>query len=57
MLCDNYDFKKLISCSCKRYLTNTYHCCKIGDSLSEWERIVAGVPQRSINGSILLTSL
>ena len=37
----------------KSYLTNRYQCCKIGDSFSEWERIIAGVPQGSIFGPLL----
>ena len=37
----------------KSYLTNRYQRCKIGDSLSEWERIIAGIPQGSILGSLL----
>ena len=32
----------------KSHHTNRYQPCKIGDSFSEWERIIAGVPQRSI---------
>ena len=27
----------------KSYLTNRYQGCKIGDSFSEWEKIMAGV--------------
>ena len=27
----------------KNYLTNRYQRCKIGDSFSEWERIIVGV--------------
>ena len=30
------------------YFANRYQRCKIEDSLSEWERIMAGVPQGSI---------
>ena len=37
----------------RNYLTNRYQRCKIGDSFSEWERIIAGVPQGSIFGSPL----
>ena len=36
----------------KSYLTNRYHRCKTGDSFSEWERIIAGVPQGSILGPL-----
>ena len=36
----------------KSYLTNRY-LRKIGNSFSEWERIRAGVPQRSILGALL----
>ena len=37
----------------KRYLTNRYQRCKIGDSFNEWERIIAVVPQGSNLGSLL----
>ena len=36
----------------KSYLTNRYQRCKIWDSFSEWERIIAGVPQGSILGPL-----
>ena len=36
----------------KSYLTNWYHRCKIGDSFSEWKRIIAGIPQGSILGTL-----
>ena len=36
----------------KNYLTNKHQGCKIGDSFSEWERIIAGVLQRSILGPL-----
>ena len=29
----------------KSCLTNRYLCCKIGNSFSKWEKIIAGVPQ------------
>ena len=35
------------------YLTNSYQLCKIGESFSEWERIIAVVPQGSIFGLLL----
>ena len=37
----------------KSYLTNRYQRYKIGDSFSEWERIIAGVPQRCILGPLV----
>ena len=37
----------------KSYLTNKYQRCKIGDSFSELERIITGVPQGPILGPIL----
>ena len=36
----------------KSYLTNGYQRCKIRDAFSEWERIIAGVPQRTIIGTV-----
>ena len=37
----------------KSYVTNRYQRCKIGDSLSKWERFIAGAPQGSILGHLL----
>ena len=37
----------------KSYLSNRYQRCKIGDSFNGWERIIAGVPQGSLLGSLL----
>ena len=36
----------------KSCLTKRYQHCKIGNSFSTWERIIAGVPQESIFGSL-----
>ena len=36
----------------KSYLTNRYQRCKIGDSFSEQEIIIAGVPQGSMLGPL-----
>ena len=38
----------------KSGLTNSHRICKIGDSFGKWERIIAGVPQGSILGPLLL---
>ena len=40
----------------KSYLTNRYQRCKIGDSFSEWERIITGLSQGSILGPLLFNS-
>ena len=37
----------------KSYLTTRNQRCKIGDSFSEWERVIDGVPQRPILGALL----
>ena len=37
----------------KSYLANRYQRCKIGDSFSEWERIIAEVTQGSILGPLI----
>ena len=37
----------------RSYLTNRLQRCKINNSFSEWAKISAGVPQRSIVGSLL----
>ena len=37
----------------KSYLTNRCQCCKINNSFSEWEKVLNGVPQGSILGSML----
>ena len=37
----------------RSYVTNRYQSCKIRHSLSEFERITAGVPQGSILGHLL----
>ena len=37
----------------KRYISNRYQCCKINNTLGDWRKIIAGVPQGSILGSLL----
>ena len=37
------------------YLSNRYQYCKINNTLGDWRKIIAGVPQGSILGSLLLT--
>ena len=37
----------------KSSLTNRYQRCRIGNSFSEWEILIAGVPQGSILGHLL----
>ena len=38
----------------KSYLTNRLQRCKINNSFSEWGKVLAGVPQRSISVPLLL---
>ena len=38
----------------KSYLTNRLQRCKINNSCSEWGKVLAGVPQRSISVPLLL---
>ena len=37
----------------KSYLSNCYQCCKINNTLGDWRKIIAGVPQGSILGPLL----
>ena len=37
----------------KSYLTNRLQRCKINNSYSEWGKVLNGVPQGSISGSLL----
>ena len=37
----------------RSYLSNHYQCCKINNTLGEWRKIIAGVPQGSILGPLL----
>ena len=32
----------------RSYLSNRYQCCKINNTLGDWRKIIAGVPQGSI---------
>ena len=32
----------------RSYLSNCYQCCKINNTLGDWRKIIAGVPQESI---------
>ena len=37
----------------KSYLSNHYQCCKIDNTLGDWRKIIAGIPQGSILGPLL----
>ena len=37
----------------KRYISNRYQCCKINNTLGDWRKIIAGLPQLSILGPLL----
>ena len=37
----------------RSYLSNCYQCCKINNTLGDWRKIIAGVPQGSILGPLL----
>ena len=37
----------------KNYLSNRYQCCKINNTLGDWRKIIAGVPQGSLLGPLL----
>ena len=37
----------------RSYLSNRYQCCKINNTLGDWRKIIAGVPQGSILGALL----
>ena len=36
----------------RSYLSNCYQCCKINNTLGDWRKIIAGVPQVSILGPL-----
>ena len=38
----------------RSYLSSRYHCCKINNTLEDWRKIIADVPQGSILGPLLL---
>ena len=37
----------------RSYLSNRYQCCKMNNTLGDWRKIITGVPQGSILGSLL----
>ena len=37
----------------RSYLSNRYQCCKINNTLGDWRKIIASVPQESILGPLL----
>ena len=37
----------------RSYLANHYQCCRINNTLRDWRKILAGVPQGSILGALL----
>ena len=37
----------------RSYLSNRYQCCKINNTLGDWRKLIAGVPQGSILGPLL----
>ena len=39
----------------KSYLSNRYQCCKINNTIGDWRKIIAGVPQGGIyTGSFII---
>ena len=41
----------------RSYFPNRYQCCKINNTLEDWRKIIAGVPQGSILGPLLFNIL
>ena len=41
----------------RRYLSNRYQCCKTNNTLGDWKKIIAGVPQGSILDPLLFNIL
>ena len=37
----------------RNYLSNRYQCCKINNTLGDWRKIIASVPQVSTVGPLL----
>ena len=37
----------------RKYLSNCYQCCKSNNTLGDWRKITAAVPQESIMGPLL----